>query len=495
MIYLYFNFNYLTTWSGSWLVDCIVLSVIAKDISRLLIFILGEIIVMNTDNSETYTKQQLALNQMFKDINPALSARQAGIESSRCYYCYDAPCIKACPSKINIPSFIASIHADDLTGAAKTIYEENIMGGSCARVCPTEILCEQACVRNKEDEKSPVKIGLLQRHATDNATFEGHPFERAAATGKKIAVVGGGPAGLSCAHRLSLLGHEVEVFEAQSKLGGLNEYGIAKYKLTENFAQKEVDFILSIGGISVHYDTALGKDISLEQLKNKFDAVFLSIGLQDTASLYLEHEENDMVINSVDYIKTLRQATDLDQLAIPQDSAVVIGAGNTAIDIACQLKRLGTKEVTLVYRRGEDQMSATGHEQQIAKNHQVRITTWSQPEKINLDDNGQLTSMTFRKTYLDEGKLKGSDELFDVACSAVFKAVGQKMAYPKAELLIPTFSNGKVATFHNQLTSIEGVFAGGDCTGVGQDLTVEAVQQGKLAALAIHQSFTASKEK
>jgi len=450
---------------------------------------------MNMDNSKNYSQQQLALDQMFKDINPALSARQAGLESSRCYYCYDAPCIKACPSKINIPSFIASIHADDLTGAAKTIYTENIMGGSCARVCPTEILCEQACVRNHEEEKSPVKIGLLQRHATDNAEFEGHPFERAAATGKKIAVVGGGPAGLSCAHRLSLLGNDVEVFEAQTKAGGLNEYGIAKYKLTDNFAQKEVDFILSVGGISVHYDTALGKDITLEKLKADFDAVFLSIGLQDSASLYLEDEDNPNIINSVDYIKELRQASDINQLTIPKDSAIVIGAGNTAIDIACQLKRLGTEEVTLVYRRGEEQMSATSHEQQIAKNHQVRIKTWSQPSKINVDNEGMLTSMTFNKTYLDEGKLISSDEAFDIPCSAVFKAVGQKMAYPQTEQLIPTISNGKVATFHNQLTSIDGVFAGGDCTGVGQDLTVEAVQQGKLAALAIHQSLTASEEK
>ena len=450
---------------------------------------------MNKESSQAYSQQQLALNQMFKDINPALSARQAGIESSRCYYCYDAPCVKACPSKINIPSFIASIHSDDLTGAAKTIYEENIMGGSCARVCPTEILCEQACVRNKEEEHSPVKIGLLQRYATDHADIEGHPFERAAATGKTIAVVGAGPAGLSCAHRLSLLGNDVEVFEAQSKAGGLNEYGIAKYKLTENFAQKEVDFILSVGGITIHYDTALGKDISLEQLKKQFDAVFLSIGLQDTSSLYLDNEDHCNVINAVDYIKALRQATDLTELDVPKDSAVVIGAGNTAIDIACQLKRLGTEEVTLVYRRGEAQMSATEHEQQIAKNHEVRIKTWSQPEEIKLDDDGQLTAISFRKTYTEDGKLKTTDEVFDVPCSAIFKAVGQKMAYPNAEQLIPTISEGKIATFHHQLTSIEGVFAGGDCTGVGQDLTVEAVQQGKLAALAIHQSLTSIEEK
>ncbi|GAD01842.1 NAD(P)-dependent oxidoreductase [Agarivorans albus] len=443
--------------------------------------------VMSMEKPQGYSQQQLALDQMFKDINPALSARQAGIESSRCYYCYDAPCITACPSKINIPSFIASIHADDLTGAAKTIYQENIMGGSCARVCPTEILCEQACVRNKEQEQAPVKIGLLQRHATDNAVFVGHPFKREAATGKTVAVVGAGPAGLSCAHRLAMLGNDVEIFEAASKAGGLNEYGIAKYKLTDNFAQKEVDFILSIGGITLHTETALGKDISLEQLKDQFDAVFLALGLQDVQSLMLVNEVHPQVINAVDFIRELRQASDLNQLDIPPESAVVIGAGNTAIDMACQLKRLGTEEVTLVYRRGEEQMSATKHEQQIAKNHQVRIKTWAKPEKINLDHDGVLRSMTFRKTYSEDGQLKDSDQTFDIACSAVFKAVGQKFAFPEKEQLIPTLSNGKITTVGQQVTSLDGVFAGGDCTAEGQDLTVEAVQQGKLAALAIHQ--------
>lgn len=451
--------------------------------------------VMMMEQSEDYTKQQLALDQMFKDINPALSARQAGMESSRCYYCYDAPCVKACPSNIDIPSFIASIQVDDLTGAAKTIYSENIMGGSCSRVCPTEILCEQACVRNKEHEKTPVKIGLLQRFATDNAHIEGHPFERASATGKKVAVVGGGPAGLSCAHRLAMLGNDVEIYEAQDKLGGLNEYGIAKYKLTNNFAQKEVDFILGIGGISVHTNTALGRDVTLEQLKSNFDAVFLGIGLQDVHSLMLLGESHPQIFNAVDFIRDLRQASDIEALQIPKDSAVVIGAGNTAIDMACQLKRLGTEDVTLVYRRGEEHMSATEHEQQIAKNHQVRIKTWSRPEKINLDDAGRLQSLTFRKTYLEDGVLKDSEERFEITCSAVYKAVGQKFTYPNNETLIPIVSNGKLATFGQQVTSVENVFAGGDCTSIGQDLTVEAVQQGKLAALAIHQQINAVEAK
>ncbi|RKF17980.1 NAD(P)-dependent oxidoreductase [Alginatibacterium sediminis] len=434
-----------------------------------------------------YTPQQLALDEMFNDINPALSARQAGIESSRCYYCFDAPCIKACPSKINIPSFIASIASDDLSGAALTIYEENILGGSCARVCPTEILCEQACVRNLEDEADPVKIGQLQRHATDNASFVGHPFKRDQLSGKRIAVVGAGPAGLSCAHRLAKMGHDVEIFESQSKAGGLNEYGIAKYKITENFAQQEVDFILSIGGIKLHTQTALGRDIQLSELKSQFDAVFLAIGLQEAKPLMLENEQHPQVHDAIDFISELRQAQDINQLNIPKHSAIVIGAGNTAIDMACQLKRLGTEEVTLVYRRGVEHMSATEHEQQIAKNHQVQIKTWSRPTSINVDDSGQLKSLSFVKTKAVEGQLQDSEIHYDIACEAVYKAVGQSMSFPKLQDTIPTLSNGKISTFKNQLTSIDGVFAGGDCTHIGQDLTVEAVQQGKLAAHAIHQ--------
>ncbi|MGX9416505.1 NAD(P)-dependent oxidoreductase [Vibrio sp. WJH972] len=445
---------------------------------------------MNSYTSAIDATQESALDELFTDINPALTDRQANIESSRCYYCYDAPCIKACPSDINIPSFISSIHNGDLEGAAKTIYDNNILGGSCARVCPTEILCEQSCVRNKEEECSPVLIGLLQRHATDNAKFTDHPVNRNTPTGKTIAVVGGGPAGLSCAHRLSMLGNDVEIFEAESKAGGLNEYGIAKYKLTNNFAQKEVDFILSIGGITLHTNTALGRDIELTELTERFDAVFISIGLQGTRALGLEGEETSGVYNAVDFIKELRQAEDIDKLDVPKNSAVVIGAGNTAIDIACQLKRLGTEEVTLVYRRGYEHMTATEHEQQIAKNHEVRIKTWSRPEAITFTDDGKVSGMVFQKTALKEGKLIDLEQQFDVPCEAIFKAVGQTLTLPESKQWLPEMSGGKLFTTDNFQTNLNNVFAGGDCTSVGEDLTVEAVQQGKLAAIAINEQLT-----
>ena len=443
---------------------------------------------MNIQNKVADATQVNVLDEMFSDIKPALTERQASYESSRCYYCYDAPCVKACPSDINIPSFIASIHNGDLEGAAETIYSENILGGSCSRVCPTEILCEQSCVRNKEAECSPVLIGLLQRHATDNAQFSDHPFKRAPSTGKKIAVVGAGPAGLSCAHRLAVLGHDVDIFEAQSKAGGLNEYGIAKYKLTDNFAQKEIDFILEVGGITLHTNQALGKEISLEELTAEFDAVFLGIGLQGVRDLGIENEDKPGIYNAVDFIRQLRQAETPDQLDVPQKSAVVIGAGNTAIDMACQLKRLGTEEVTLVYRRGTEDMSATKHEQQIAKDHEVRIKTWSRPEALVFNDTDTLVGIRFRKTESVDGKLVDTDEQFEIPCEAVFKAVGQTLTYPVGEQTTPA-SDSKINTAENFKTSIDKVYAGGDCTGIGEDLTVEAVQQGKLAAIAIDEQL------
>jgi len=440
---------------------------------------------MNLTHTALSISGQDALNELFNDIKPALTERQALLESARCLYCYDAPCIKACPSDINIPSFITQIHAHNNEGAAKVIYENNILGGSCARVCPTEILCEESCVRNKEAECSPVLIGQLQRFATDNARFVGHPFAREATTGKKIAIIGAGPAGLSCAHRLALKGHEVEIFEANQKAGGLNEYGIAKYKLTDNFAQKEVDFILGVGGITLHTNKALGKDINLKALTAQFDAVFLAIGLQNTRQLMLANENATGMQNAVDYIKVLRQSTDISALEIPV-RAVVIGAGNTAIDIACQLRRLGTQDVTLVYRRGEADMGATSHEQMIARDHQVRIRTWSRPDTIITDASGAVTAMRFRRTHIESGSLTDTEHTFDIPCEAVFKAVGQTLHTPIDDNYPLHVSSGKVEVDKHFKTNIGKVFAGGDCTQVGQDLTVEAVQQGKLAALSIH---------
>ncbi len=429
------------------------------------------------------------LAAQFTDLAPALNARQAQIESERCLYCYDAPCTRICPTEIDVASFIRHIATENINGAAKTILQQNILGGSCARVCPTEILCEDACVRNHDAEGVPVKIGLLQRFAIDNMTFEAHPFARAALTGHTIAVIGAGPAGLSCAHQLAMLGNDVVIFEALPKPGGLNEYGIAKYKLTDNYAQREVDFLLEIGGISIQYGQKLGANLLLAQLKNDYSAVFLALGLGASRALGLTGENAPGMLAAVDYIAELRQAEDLTLLAVPK-RALVIGAGNTAIDMAVQIARLGCEDVTVVYRRGVESMSATKHEQEIAKANQVRIKTWAKPVQVLLDDEGRVRGMRFEKTQPLNAQAQASGEFFELAADAIFKAIGQTLENAQTELAI---SADKILVDANFRTNVNGVYAGGDCIAPGQDLTVQAVQHGKLAAQAIHADLCSNK--
>lgn len=429
-----------------------------------------------------------ALAEQFTDLAPPLTKRQAAIESARCLYCYDAPCTRICPSEIDVASFIRNIHDQNINGAAAGILKQNILGGSCARVCPTEILCEDACVRNHDEEGQPVKIGLLQRHALDNATFKTHPFKRADRTGKKVAVVGAGPAGLSCAHRLAMLGHDVVVYEAREKSGGLNEYGIAKYKLTGDFAQREVDFLLSIGGIDVQHGRTLGGNLQLADLHAQYDAVFLGLGLNASRQLGLTGEDAPGLMAAVDYISDLRQSADLSALPVPR-RAIVIGAGNTAIDMAVQIKRLGAEDVTLVYRRGFESMTATHHEQDIAKANQVRMRTWAAPLEVLLDDQGQVRGMRFEETRMEGSRLTGTGAFIEIAADAVFKAIGQSMdpVGLSDEMARQIAREGdKIRVDSHFRTALPGIYAGGDCVAPGQDLTVQAVQHGKLAAMAIH---------
>jgi len=436
------------------------------------------------------------LSGQFTDLAPALTARQAAIESARCLYCYDAPCSRICPSEIDVASFIRKIHDGNIDGAAAGILSQNILGGSCARVCPTEILCEDACVRNHDAEGQPVRIGLLQRHATDHARFDGHPFQRAPLTGKTVAVVGAGPAGLSCAHRLAMLGNDVVVYEAREKSGGLNEYGIARYKLTEDFAQKEVEFLLGIGGIEVRHGRMLGVNLQLHDLHARYDAVFLALGLNASRRLGLTGEDAPGLMAAVDYIAALRQASDLATLPVPR-RAIVIGAGNTAIDMAVQLKRLGAQDVTLVYRRGIESMSATGHEQEIAKLNQVRVRTWAAPLEVLLDDDGRVRGMRFEQTMLEGERLVRTGAFIEIAADAVFKAIGQGiepagLSDPLARQL--KREGDKIHVDTHFRTALAGIYAGGDCVAPGQDLTVQAVQHGKLAAHTIHNDIQTNVE-
>jgi glutamate synthase (NADPH/NADH) small chain len=419
----------------------------------------------------------------FADHHPPLTHAQALIEADRCYYCHDAPCVAACPTGIDIPSFIRRIGEDNPRGAAKAILEANVFGGMCARVCPTEVLCEDACVRHSHEDK-PVEIGLLQRYATDHyLASPGRPlFTRAAATGKHIAVVGAGPAGLSCAHRLALLGHDVAVFEARPKPGGLNEYGLATYKTVDGFAQKEIDWLLSIGGIEVRHRQALGEQITLAALQSDFDAVFLGMGLAGVNALGLADESSAIVGNAVEFIAGLRQASDYAQVPIGR-KVVVIGGGMTAVDAAVQSKRLGAEEVTIVYRRDQARMPASSYEQEWAQTSGVTIRTWS--VLTGLDDR----SARFACVRDEGGKLVETGEGYALPADAVLKAIGQTLVLADPVLQTVSVQGGRIAVDPEGRTSLAGVWAGGDCTYGGKDLTVEAVEHGKIAAHSIHRSL------
>ena len=423
----------------------------------------------------------------FGDAHPPLTPVQARLEADRCYYCFDAPCTTACPTGIDIPTFIARIAQDNLRGAAQTILEDNILGGMCARVCPTEVLCEQACVRNTNESK-PVEIGLLQRHATD-AYFArpGKPlFSRAAISGRKVAVVGGGPAGLACAHRLAMLGHAVLLFDDKPKLGGLNEYGIASYKTIDGFAQKEVDWLLSIGGIEVRCGQRLGRDVHLDALVRDFDAVFLGMGLAGVNAIGIPEPAAAPLRAAVDFIAELRQASTPAEVAVGR-KVVVIGGGMTAVDAAVQSRLLGAEDVTIVYRRGPSGMSASGYEQDWAQTNGVRIKHWGAPKEV-VQDAGRVSGMRFARTRLEGEHLVETDELFTIEADVVLKAIGQSfVAEPvgAASDLKLALKAGRLATDADGQTSHPRVWAGGDCRHGGRDLTVEAVEHGKVAAIAI----------
>ena len=441
-------------------------------------------------NIKSHRLSKKEIEDNFSDLHAPLTPIEALIEADRCYFCYDAPCTSACPSDIDVPGFIQSIRSDNLTGAAEKILSENIFGGMCARDCPTEELCQQACVRNDHEDK-PVEIGLLQRYATDSVLNNGVKlFSRKKDTGKSIAVVGAGPAGISCAHRLSVLGHNITVYDAKDKLGGLNEYGIAAYKSTDDFAQQELDYILDIGGINIETGVELGKQINLEDLQKQFDAVFLGCGLGTVNQLNLDNENISGVIDAVEYIAKLRQARNKDELMVGKN-IVVVGGGMTAIDIAVQSKLLGAEQVTIAYRRGKNAMAASEYEQTLAKKHDVQIQYNLSPKQlISSDSNVSAIEFDVMESNSD-GSIKASGESTTFKADVVFKAIGQKLV---TEGLSGNNSlelqKGRIVVDENRKTSLTKVWAGGDCILDGDNLTVSAVQDGKLAAISINETLT-----
>lgn len=428
--------------------------------------------------------------QRFADATPRLTPSQALLEAERCLYCFDAPCATACPTSIDVPSFIKRIGDKNLRGAARTILDSNPLGGMCARVCPTENLCEAVCVRNTQEDR-PVAIGRLQRHAVDALMESAQPqvFTRAPATGKTIAVVGAGPAGLSCAHTLARLGHKVVVFDGKPKAGGLNEYGLASYKTPGNFAQKEIQWLLGIGGIEIRNDWKLESTAQLKALREEYDAVFLGMGLASTADLGVPGDKLNGVQDAVDFIATLRQCEDLSTLPVGR-RVIVIGGGMTAVDAAVQSKLLGAKVVHMVYRRGVESMSASKDEQEWAQTNGVVLHHWLAPVEI-LGNNGHACAVRFAEQAVVNGKLTPTGREITWEADTVLKAIGQKLGNPVLQAAGFSLQDGRIATDDDGATNLDGVWAGGDCRAGGLDLTVEAVEHGKRSAKAIHAKLTA----
>ena len=434
----------------------------------------------------------------FSDIHPPFENKEAAlVEANRCIFCYDAPCTKSCPTSINIPKFIKQITTDNIKGSAHTIFVSNIFGGGCSRVCPVEKLCEGACVYNLLHEQ-PIEIAKLQRWSTQPAIENKWKlFERKVVSsplgdgggdgGIKVAIVGAGPAGLSCAHVLSREGVDVTVFEKESKGGGLMTYGIAAYKVTPQFCEEEVDFITSLGGIDIKYDHSLGKDITLSDLQKKYDAVYLGMGVGLANQLNIPGEELEGVKDAISFIYDIRSKG---YPNVPVgEKVVVIGMGMTAIDAATQAKRLGAKEVTMVYRRSEAEKNCTQVELDIAMLDGCKIQWLAAPVAIS-GVNGKVTSLVCDVMKLGASDFSGkpapirTGETITIECDMVIKATGQSPFIELIEQDGLENNKGKIVVKEKAATNIKGVFAGGDAVNGGKEV-VDAVQAGKDGAAAI----------
>jgi glutamate synthase (NADPH/NADH) small chain len=421
--------------------------------------------------------------QAFADAAPRLSRTQALVESERCLYCFDAPCIQACPTGIDVPSFIRRIADDNLRGAARAILGANPLGGTCARACPTEVLCEAACVRTAQQGK-PVEIGRLQRYAVDAVMSQPVTalFSRAAPTGRRVAVVGAGPAGMACAFELARRGHTVVLHDARPAGGGLNEYGLASYKMAGDFAQAEFAWLMGIGGIELKLGWQLSTTADLQILLGGFDAVFLGLGLGQTPRLGIPGEALAGVRDAVDFIAELRQAPDVAKLPVGR-RVVVIGGGMTAVDAAVQSRLLGADEVHMVYRRGPAAMSASVDEQHWARTQGVTIHHHLAPAEI-LGEEGHVRGVRFVRTDGASTGVPGAETL--LPADAVLRAIGQKFDPAVLAASGVKLDAGRALADDAGRTGVPRLYLGGDCRAGGRDLTVEAVEDGKRAAAAIH---------
>ena len=421
------------------------------------------------------------LEKNFAEIAPPLTPDAALLEANKCLYCYDAPCTQACPTHIDVPSFIKKIASGNMRGSARVILDANPMGHSCARACPVEVLCEGSCVLNDRDEE-PIKIALLQRHATDWAlAHDYNPFSAGSPTGKKVAIVGAGPAGLSCARDLRRFGHAVTVFEERANPGGLNSFGIAEYKMRLPLALAEVKMVQDLG-VEMKTGVRVGSDVTVAQLKKDFDAVFVAIGLGATRTLNVPGEDLDGVADALTFIEHLK-SNPYHKTRIGR-RVVVIGAGNTAIDAATQAKRLGAEHVTMVYRRGSDDMSAYEYEYELAKKDGIEFRFNTVPKAVL--GAGRVTGLECVRSELGapgpDGKRafrEVKNSMFVIECDTIFRALGQAPREDLAQLLGLRVNGSRLVSDDPR------VFVGGDCGNGGAEI-VNAAAEGVSAAKRIH---------
>ncbi|SRR6266542_1042375 len=421
------------------------------------------------------------LEQNFAEIAPPLTRDAALVESSKCLFCHDAPCMIACPTHIDVPSFIKKIATSNLRGSARVILDANPMGHSCARACPVEVLCEGACVLNDRDEE-PIKIALLQRYATDYALEKNlRLFEPGPDNGKKIAIVGAGPAGLSCAQDLRRFGYAVTIFDAHPKPGGLNTYGIAEYKMRPPVALAEAKMILDLG-VELKSGVTIGKDVRFEELRSKYDAVLIAVGLAATRRLGIPGEDLRGVLDALSFIEHLKTR--------PYDgtpvgaNVVVVGAGNTAIDAVTQAKRLGAKHATIVYRRGPEEMPAYEYEFMLAKKDDCSFRFFTYPKRVI--GTSHVTGLECVRSAFGPPGPDGKPTLIEVPdsthvieCDMLMRATGQGRNAELLQIARVTIQDGKV------VSTLPNVFVAGDCASGGAEI-VNAAAEGKLAAAQIN---------
>lgn len=433
------------------------------------------------------------LEKNFQEVERALTSQEALEESNRCLYCYDAPCIKACPTGIDIPTFIKKIASGNLLGSAKTIMSSNPVGASCARVCPTEELCEGACVLNHSTK--PIMIGNLQRYATDWAIRnEQTLFEPGVRNGKSVAIIGGGPAGLSAARELARFGYVVTIYEAAERAGGLNTYGIVSFRLPQAISFWEVEQVEKLN-VTIKTNTMVGRDVSVDELLENYDFIVLAVGMSSVPDLGIEGEDLEGVYDAIEFVKNTKSGTITNNFVGKR--VAVVGAGNTAIDGATCSVRLGAENVKILYRRTAEEMTAYDFEYEFAKQDGVEFRWLTAPKRIIGDENGKVTGIECLKMELGEpdpdGRrrpipVEGSESIIPV--DAVIKAIGQTRYYELFEKFGLQHQGG-VVTVNSETyqTSNPKIFACGDVVfgkGKGDAMVVTAAQQGKLAAHSIH---------